>query len=112
MHQDPTRGDLMKQQLDSALLSPFTLIIKGTPQQAADEAKARGCKVHHVARLVTKRQTLAIVEADEQELRSWFTEDYSPDQLRDPCHTFPTGSLLLYTPKENLSRFAEMGVPR
>jgi hypothetical protein len=83
---------------------PFTLIIKGTPQQAAEAAKRHGCKTHHVARLVAKGQTLAIVEADEAELGKWFVEDSSLP--------YPTGSLLFYSPKEDLNRFAEMGVPR
>jgi len=87
------------------MTQPFTLIVKGTPAQALEAAKKRGATIHHAARIVGACQTVAIAEAEERELASWFTEP--PAQA-----PYPNGSLLLYSPRESLHRIQEMGVPR
>ena len=84
---------------------PFTLIIKGTPQQAVAAAKKHGATIHHAARTVGHNEVVAIAEAVETDLQKWFWEGPS-------VAPFPSGSLLLYSPRENLHRIQEMGVPR
>jgi hypothetical protein len=84
---------------------PFTLIVKGDPAAAARAAGAHSTKIHHSARIVDHPgTTLAIAEAEEKDLHTWFCEETEAP--------YPTGSLLFFSPRENYTRFSEMGVPR